>query len=98
VTVTSDKTGGQAIESWIRRLLGWSPADDREFFTKEELIDAFSLEGMNKANSIFNYQKDHPILQVGATAQQTQQTATEQQSTMTSQLNGVYATCMEARK
>jgi glutamyl-tRNA synthetase len=41
-------------------LLGWSPADDREFFTREELIQAFSLEGMNKANSIFNYQKDHP--------------------------------------
>jgi glutamyl-tRNA synthetase len=41
-------------------LLGWSPANDREFFTKEELIEAFSLEGMNKANSIFNYQKDHP--------------------------------------
>ena len=41
-------------------LLGWSPGDDREFFTREELIEAFSLEGMNKANSIFNYQKDHP--------------------------------------
>jgi len=41
-------------------LLGWSPGDDREFFTREELVEAFSLEGMNKANSIFNYQKDHP--------------------------------------
>ena len=41
-------------------LLGWSPASDQEIFTQEELIEAFSLEGMNKANSIFNYQKDHP--------------------------------------
>ena len=41
-------------------LLGWSPASNQEFFTREELIEAFSLEGMNKANSIFNYQKDHP--------------------------------------
>jgi glutamyl-tRNA synthetase len=41
-------------------LLGWSPANDQEFFTREELIETFSLEGMNKANSIFNYQKDHP--------------------------------------
>jgi len=41
-------------------LLGWSPASDQEFFSQEELIEAFSLEGMNKANSIFNYQKDHP--------------------------------------
>jgi len=41
-------------------LLGWSPSSDQEFFTREELIETFSLEGMNKANSIFNYQKDHP--------------------------------------
>jgi glutamyl-tRNA synthetase len=41
-------------------LLGWSPSTDQEIFTREELIGSFSLEGMNKANSIFNYQKDHP--------------------------------------
>ena len=41
-------------------LLGWSPASNQEFFTREDLIETFSLEGMNKANSIFNYQKDHP--------------------------------------
>ena len=41
-------------------LLGWSPSNDQEIFTHDELIEAFSLEGMNKANSIFNYQKDHP--------------------------------------
>ncbi|MBW2521864.1 MAG: glutamate--tRNA ligase [Deltaproteobacteria bacterium] len=41
-------------------LLGWSPASDREIFSREELIDIFSLEGMNKANSIFNYVKDDP--------------------------------------
>ncbi len=36
-------------------LLGWSPGDDREIFSREELIEAFSLERINKANSIFNY-------------------------------------------
>jgi glutamyl-tRNA synthetase len=41
-------------------LLGWSPASDQEIFTREELIEAFALEGMNKANSIFNYTKDDP--------------------------------------
>ena len=41
-------------------LLGWSPGDDREIFSPEELIEAFSLEGINKANSIFNYRKDDP--------------------------------------
>jgi glutamyl-tRNA synthetase len=41
-------------------LLGWSPANDQEIFSKEELINLYSLEGMNKANSIFNYNKDDP--------------------------------------
>lgn len=41
-------------------LLGWSPASDQEIFSREELIEAFSLEGMNKANSIFNYVKGDP--------------------------------------
>lgn len=38
-------------------LLGWSPGDDKEIFSPEELIEAFSLERINRANSIFNYQK-----------------------------------------
>ena len=41
-------------------LLGWSPGSDQEIFSREELIDIYSLEGMNKANSIFNYTKDDP--------------------------------------
>jgi glutamyl-tRNA synthetase len=41
-------------------LLGWSPGDDREIFSKEELIEAFSLEKINKAASIFNYRKGDP--------------------------------------
>jgi glutamyl-tRNA synthetase len=36
-------------------LLGWSNPDDREFFTREELVEAFSLEGISRHNSIFNY-------------------------------------------
>jgi len=41
-------------------LLGWSPGDDREFFSKEELIDSFSLERINRSSSIFNYRKNDP--------------------------------------
>ena len=41
-------------------LLGWSSNDGREFFTKEELIEAFSLEGISRHNSIFNYNPDNP--------------------------------------
>ncbi len=38
-------------------LLGWAPGNDTEFFSKEELIKAFSLERINSSNSVFNYQK-----------------------------------------
>ncbi|MBU0731166.1 MAG: glutamate--tRNA ligase, partial [Proteobacteria bacterium] len=41
-------------------LLGWAPGDDREFFSKEELIEAFTLERINKSSSIFNHHKDDP--------------------------------------
>lgn len=39
-------------------LLGWSPGEgDREFFTMEEAIDAFSLEGVNKSGARFTIDK-----------------------------------------
>ncbi|MFT5698863.1 MAG: glutamyl-tRNA synthetase [Desulforhopalus sp.] len=41
-------------------LLGWSAGDDKEFFTKEELIEQFSLERVNKSSAIFNYRKNDP--------------------------------------
>jgi len=41
-------------------LLGWSPGDDREIFSREELIDAFSLDRINRSASIFNYRKGDP--------------------------------------
>lgn len=41
-------------------LLGWSTPDSREIFSKEELIEAFSLEGINRANAIFDVRKDDP--------------------------------------
>jgi glutamyl-tRNA synthetase len=41
-------------------LLGWSPGDDREIFSQKELIEAFTLERINKSSSIFNYRKGDP--------------------------------------
>jgi glutamyl-tRNA synthetase len=38
-------------------LLGWSPGNDQEMFTDEELIQVFSLEGISKANAVFNPDK-----------------------------------------
>lgn len=41
-------------------LLGWSAADGREFFTREEIVEAFDLSRINRANSIFNYVPGDP--------------------------------------
>ena len=42
-------------------LLGWSPKDDREILSRRELIDAFTLEGINRANTVVNFKEDDPI-------------------------------------
>jgi len=41
-------------------LLGWSTPESREIFSKEELIEAFSLKGISRANPIFDVRKDDP--------------------------------------
>ncbi len=38
-------------------LLGWNPGTDQEIFSREELIQSFTLERISKVNSVFNYQK-----------------------------------------
>ncbi|MCX6140475.1 MAG: glutamate--tRNA ligase, partial [Candidatus Kapabacteria bacterium] len=38
-------------------LCGWNPGTDREIFSMEELIKEFSLERVNKAGAVFDYQK-----------------------------------------
>jgi glutamyl-tRNA synthetase len=41
-------------------LLGWATPESREIFSREELIRAFSLQGINRANSIFDVRTDDP--------------------------------------
>ena len=38
-------------------LLGWAPGNDQEMFDDEALIQAFSLQGISKANAVFNPEK-----------------------------------------
>jgi glutamyl-tRNA synthetase len=38
-------------------LLGWSPGDDRELFSRDELVEAFALEGISGGNAVFNPEK-----------------------------------------
>jgi glutamyl-tRNA synthetase len=39
-------------------LLGWSPGEEnREIFSKEEILERFSLEGISKSAAVFDYDK-----------------------------------------
>jgi glutamyl-tRNA synthetase len=38
-------------------LLGWSPGNDQELFSRDELIAAFSLEGISSSDAVFNPEK-----------------------------------------
>ncbi len=38
-------------------LCGWSPGDDREVMTRRELIEAFSLDGIQVSPAIFDHEK-----------------------------------------
>jgi glutamyl-tRNA synthetase len=41
-------------------LLGWSPPDEKEILPLEELVEKFSLEGIGRANAIFNFTENDP--------------------------------------
>ena len=41
-------------------LLGWAPPEGKELLSKEELVEYFSLEGIGRANAIFNFQESDP--------------------------------------
>lgn len=46
----------QAIINYVA-LLGWCPSDNQEMFTLDELTKAFSISGISKSPSIFDYDK-----------------------------------------
>jgi glutamyl-tRNA synthetase len=60
VSVTTYRDAGFLPEAFINFLclLGWSPKNDREQMSRQELIDAFSLEGINRANAVVNFQAE----------------------------------------
>jgi glutamyl-tRNA synthetase len=41
-------------------LLGWSPPDEKEVLGLEELVEKFSLEGIGRANAVFNFTDNDP--------------------------------------
>jgi glutamyl-tRNA synthetase len=63
VSVTTYRDAGFLPDAFINFLclLGWSPKDDREFLTLEELTAAFTLEGVNRANAVVNFTEADPF-------------------------------------
>ncbi len=59
VSVTTYRDAGFLSEAFINFLclLGWSPKNDREKMSREELVEAFSLEGINRANAVVNFKE-----------------------------------------
>jgi glutamyl-tRNA synthetase len=61
VSVTTYRDAGFIPDAFINflALLGWAPEGpeelDREIFTRAELIDLFTLEGIHKSNAVFNF-------------------------------------------
>jgi glutamyl-tRNA synthetase len=57
VSVTTYRDAGFLPEAFINFLclLGWSPKDDRQFMTMKELVELFSLEGINRSNAVVNF-------------------------------------------
>src|SRR5580765_4296387 len=41
-------------------LLGWSPPEEKEILSREELVQAFSLEAIGRANAVFNFHENDP--------------------------------------
>jgi glutamyl-tRNA synthetase len=59
VSVTTYRDAGFLPEAFINFLclLGWSPKDNREKMSRGELVESFSLEGINRANAVVNFKE-----------------------------------------
>ncbi len=63
VSVTTYRDAGFLPHAFINFLclLGWSPKDDRERMTREELKAVFSFEGINRSNAVINFSEAEPF-------------------------------------
>lgn len=63
VSVTTYRDAGFLPHAFVNflSLLGWSPKNDREKLSREELIELFSLEGINRSNATINFTEQDPF-------------------------------------
>ena len=63
VSVTTYRDAGFLPSAFINFLclLGWSPKDDREFMSLDEIRAAFTLENVNRSNAVVNFTEEDPF-------------------------------------
>jgi glutamyl-tRNA synthetase len=63
VSVTTYRDAGFLPHAFVNflSLLGWSPKNDREKMSREELVELFSLEGINRSNATINFTDEDPF-------------------------------------
>jgi glutamyl-tRNA synthetase len=63
VSVTTYKEAGFLPHAFVNflSLVGWSPKNDREKMSREELVELFSLEGINRSNATINFTEEDPF-------------------------------------
>ncbi|HKE23759.1 MAG TPA: glutamate--tRNA ligase [Bryobacteraceae bacterium] len=63
VSVTTYRDAGFLPHAFINFLclLGWSPKNDRERMDRQELVDLFTLEGINRSNAVVNFTEQDPF-------------------------------------
>ena len=63
VSVTTYRDAGFLPQAFINFiiLLGWSPKDDRERLSRQEMIEAFTFAGINRSNAVVNFKEDDPF-------------------------------------
>jgi glutamyl-tRNA synthetase len=63
VSVTTYRDAGFLAGAFINFLclLGWSPKNDREFLPLDEIVAAFTLEAVNRANAVVNFSEEDPF-------------------------------------
>jgi glutamyl-tRNA synthetase len=63
VSVTTYRDAGFLPQAFVNFLclLGWSPKNDREFLTLDELTEAFTFEGVNRSNAVINFTEADPF-------------------------------------
>jgi glutamyl-tRNA synthetase len=63
VSVTTYRGAGFLPQAFINFLclLGWSPKNDREKLSRQETVELFTLEGINRANAVVNFTEEDPF-------------------------------------